>query len=417
MIAIHAQTERKRLDRSVRCAENAAPGKETAASRSDPSRSSSLRATAGAACGRKSLFSARYRLSSPQTTRHLGNAGYRGWQRNEHKGNNCGGPFTAGCPIRRSRHGSRIAEGDRPCRWRRSIDSVCPARCRRPHWKLDGIRLVGPVALRRNAQWRTGWMRNCATDGRRSIQPSGTYRGFGLLNRFLQTPGARRSAHPDASMVAVGPLAGTPDAASRTSGQADWIAAGAFLSSVPERFCCSEPRRFRYRPALRRGHCPHPEQATRELRKCRSAARTAGEMETRRGFRLQRHSRLFRYRRRADAVETITNAYVELRRHREGLVGQAHCCTCSKRGISFPVRCRPSSTALCLALIRRMACGDARPHPINDYIRGAPRRKYGAPRHCEQKRLTSRGLYVRYRKPCLPSRSSMEPKPPLHPVI
>ncbi|HDK5188857.1 TPA: AAC(3) family N-acetyltransferase, partial [Staphylococcus aureus] len=38
----------------------------------------------------------------------------------------------------------------------------------------------------------------------------GTYRGFGLLNQFLvQAPGARRSAHPDASMVAVGPLAET----------------------------------------------------------------------------------------------------------------------------------------------------------------------------------------------------------------
>ncbi|VDS09713.1 SPBc2 prophage-derived aminoglycoside N(3')-acetyltransferase-like protein YokD [Paracoccus haematequi] len=39
---------------------------------------------------------------------------------------------------------------------------------------------------------------------------SGTYPGFGLLNRFLlDAPGARRSAHPDASMVAVGPLAAT----------------------------------------------------------------------------------------------------------------------------------------------------------------------------------------------------------------
>ncbi|RDD70932.1 aminoglycoside N(3)-acetyltransferase, partial [Paracoccus versutus] len=39
---------------------------------------------------------------------------------------------------------------------------------------------------------------------------AGTYRGFGLLNQFLAAlPAARRSAHPDASMVAVGPLAGT----------------------------------------------------------------------------------------------------------------------------------------------------------------------------------------------------------------
>lgn len=36
-------------------------------------------------------------------------------------------------------------------------------------------------------------------------QHSGTYRGFGLLNAFLcRLPGAVRSAHPDANMVAIG---------------------------------------------------------------------------------------------------------------------------------------------------------------------------------------------------------------------
>lgn len=72
---------------------------------------------------------------------------------------------------------------------------------------------------------------------------SGTYRGFGLLNRFLlQTPGARRSAHPDASMVAVGPLVGTltrPHELGQAFGlDRRWSVS----SSVPERFCCSEPR-------------------------------------------------------------------------------------------------------------------------------------------------------------------------------
>ncbi|AVJ83429.1 hypothetical protein CSC02_4870 (plasmid) [Enterobacter hormaechei subsp. hoffmannii] len=43
--------------------------------------------------------------------------------------------------------------------------------------------------------------------------------------------------------------------------------------------------------------------------------------------------------------------------------------------------------------------------------------KIRAPRHCEQKRLTSRGTLCLLPQPCLPSRSSMEPKPLLHPVI
>lgn len=41
-----------------------------------------------------------------------------------------------------------------------------------------------------------------------SPETAGVYRGFGLLNAFLvRHPGALRSAHPDASMVAIGPLA------------------------------------------------------------------------------------------------------------------------------------------------------------------------------------------------------------------
>ena len=44
-----------------------------------------------------------------------------------------------------------------------------------------------------------------------SFDPSnaGVYRGFGALNAYLvQLPGARRSAHPDASMVAIGAASG-----------------------------------------------------------------------------------------------------------------------------------------------------------------------------------------------------------------
>lgn len=55
-----------------------------------------------------------------------------------------------------------------------------------------------------------GWMTKPAVLAAVRSATAGTYRGFGLLNQFLvQAPGARRSAHPDASMVAVGPLAET----------------------------------------------------------------------------------------------------------------------------------------------------------------------------------------------------------------
>ncbi len=55
-----------------------------------------------------------------------------------------------------------------------------------------------------------GWMTKPAVRPPFDPATAGTYRGFGLLNQFLvQAPGARRSAHPDASMVAVGPLAET----------------------------------------------------------------------------------------------------------------------------------------------------------------------------------------------------------------
>lgn len=55
-----------------------------------------------------------------------------------------------------------------------------------------------------------GWMTKPAVLPPFDPATAGTYRGFGLLNQFLvQAPGARRSAHPDASMVAVGPLAET----------------------------------------------------------------------------------------------------------------------------------------------------------------------------------------------------------------
>ena len=59
MIAIHAQTERKRLDRSVRCAEKRRPWARKQRLRGLIRPDPAVCATAGAACGRKSLSSAR----------------------------------------------------------------------------------------------------------------------------------------------------------------------------------------------------------------------------------------------------------------------------------------------------------------------------------------------------------------------
>ena len=59
MIAIHAQTERKRLDRSVRCAEKRRPWARKQRLRGLIRPDPAVCATAGAACGRKSLSSDR----------------------------------------------------------------------------------------------------------------------------------------------------------------------------------------------------------------------------------------------------------------------------------------------------------------------------------------------------------------------
>lgn len=59
MIAIHAQTERKRLDRSVRCAEKRRPWARKQRLRGLIRPDPAVCATAGPACGRKSLSSAR----------------------------------------------------------------------------------------------------------------------------------------------------------------------------------------------------------------------------------------------------------------------------------------------------------------------------------------------------------------------
>ena len=77
MIAIHAQTERKRLDRSVRCAEKRRPWARKQRLRGLIRPDPAVCATAGAACGRKSLSSARIQAIFTSNDTPLGECRFR----------------------------------------------------------------------------------------------------------------------------------------------------------------------------------------------------------------------------------------------------------------------------------------------------------------------------------------------------
>nr|WP_254697822.1 MlrC C-terminal domain-containing protein [Phaeobacter piscinae] len=77
MIAIHAQTERKRLDRSVRCAEKRRPWARKQRLRGLIRPDPAVCATAGAACGRKSLSSARIQAIFTSNDTPLGECRYK----------------------------------------------------------------------------------------------------------------------------------------------------------------------------------------------------------------------------------------------------------------------------------------------------------------------------------------------------
>ena len=156
---------------------------------------------------------------------------------------------------------------------------------------------------------------------------SGTYRGFGLLNQFLlQTPGARRSAHPDASMVAIGPLAGTlthPHELGQAFGPGSplerfvghggkVLLLGAPLDSVTV---------LHYAEAIAR--IPNKRRVTYEM----PIRSEDGGVRWKRAEDFDSNGILdcFAIEGEPDAVETIANAYVKLQRHREGPVGDAQC--------------------------------------------------------------------------------------------
>lgn len=156
---------------------------------------------------------------------------------------------------------------------------------------------------------------------------AGTYRGFGLLNQFLvETPGARRSAHPDASMVAVGRLAAAltePHRLGEALGKGSplerfvenggkVLLLGAPLDSVTV---------LHYAEAI--ADIPGKRRVTYEM----PMLGPDGQVVWQRAEEFDSNGILDRFavEGEPDAVETIAEAYVALGRHREGLVGSARC--------------------------------------------------------------------------------------------
>ncbi|GHL51427.1 hypothetical protein ECZU29_62770 [Escherichia coli] len=110
-----------------------------------------------------------------------------------------------------------------------------------------------------------GWMTKPAVRLPFDPATAGTYRGFGLLNQALVQAPARGAAHPDASMVAVGPLAETltePHELGHALGK-DRPSSGSFaLAGRPAVGCAAK---LRYRIALRRGGCRYPQQTVGDV--------------------------------------------------------------------------------------------------------------------------------------------------------
>jgi len=154
-----------------------------------------------------------------------------------------------------------------------------------------------------------------------------TYRGFGLLNQFLaDTPGARRSAHPDASMVAVGARAQelTEDhllghALGRGSPLERLVHLGGkvLLLGAP----LDAVTLLHYAEAI--AEIPGKRRVTYEMPLRGTDGRTVWvktEEFDSNGI-LDR----FAVEGEPDAVETIARAYVASGRHRQGLVAGAQC--------------------------------------------------------------------------------------------
>lgn len=156
---------------------------------------------------------------------------------------------------------------------------------------------------------------------------AGTYRGFGMLNQVLvQAPGSRRSAHPDASMVAVGPLAGIltePHELGHALGEGSPVERfvrlggkvlllGAPVNSVTA---------LHYAEAI--ADIPGKRRVTYEMPIVGSDGEVVWKTVT--DFDSNGILDCFAIEGKPDAVETIANAYLKLGRHRGGIVGCAPC--------------------------------------------------------------------------------------------
>ena len=151
---------------------------------------------------------------------------------------------------------------------------------------------------------------------------AGTYRGFGLLNRFLaDLPGARRSAHPDASMVAVGPLAGTlvePHRLGQALGEGAPLDAVTVLHYAEAVADIPGKRRISYDTGALRRFIAEDLRATAQIKRNRSRA---GSRPLDRALYEERHlvecffNQIKRFRRitlRCEKTATSFKAFVEL---------------------------------------------------------------------------------------------------------
>lgn len=156
---------------------------------------------------------------------------------------------------------------------------------------------------------------------------AGVYPGFGLLNRFLAAaPGAQRSAHPDASMVAIG---------ARARELVDPHLPGqAFGPGSPvERFVRMGGRVLLLGAPLDAVTALHYAEAIADIPAKRRVSYEMplkgedGETLWVRCDEFDSNGILDRFAvpGRLDAVETIARAYAALGRHREGRVAGAHC--------------------------------------------------------------------------------------------
>ncbi|MBB3019528.1 aminoglycoside N3'-acetyltransferase [Microvirga lupini] len=153
------------------------------------------------------------------------------------------------------------------------------------------------------------------------------YRGFGLLNQFLvDMPGALRSAHPDASMVALGPLA-------RELVEPHRLGQAFGPGSPLERFIKRNGKVLLFGAPLDAVTVLHYAEAIADIPGKRRVTYEMpllgpdGETVWERAEDFDSNGILdcFAIEGEMDAVETIARAYVASGRHREGRVANAHC--------------------------------------------------------------------------------------------